>query len=131
LGDFGGVGGLDRIWVVLGGASYAIAATLNKSIRATQRSSKTGAGVGSKTYDGVWFIAYADDHLPPHVHGFYAETEVIVDLLPERTVGRSGRSDAVNPKNANRSQVRKILKVASTYAVALHELWEAMNGPAY
>jgi len=33
--------------------------------------------------------------------------------------------------NAKRSDVRKILKVASTYAVELHELWKAMNGRAY
>jgi hypothetical protein len=29
-------------------------------------------GVGSKTFDGVWFMAYTKDHLPPHVHAFYA-----------------------------------------------------------
>jgi hypothetical protein len=87
--------------------------------------------VSSKTFDGVWFTAYANDHLPPHVHGFYAEVEVIVDLLPEEKVGRSQRSGAVDPQNAKRSDVRRILAVASAHATALHRLWEAMNGPVY
>ncbi len=87
--------------------------------------------MSSKTFDGVWFIAYANDHLPPHVHGFYAEVEVIVNLLPGQKVGRSDRSDAVDPKNAKRGDVRRILKVAAANAAELHKLWEAMNGPAY
>jgi hypothetical protein len=68
--------------------------------------------------------------LPPHVHGFYAEVEVIVDLLPGQKVGRSDRSGAVDPKNAKRGDVRRILKVAAAYAAELHKLWEGMNGPA-
>ena len=87
--------------------------------------------MSSKTFDGVWFISYANDNLPPHVHGFYAEVEVIVNLLPGVMVGRSGRTDAVTPQNAKRSDVRRILKVASVHAAELHKLWETMNGPAY
>jgi hypothetical protein len=37
-------------------------------------------GAGSKTCDGVRFVAYPKDHPPPHVHGSYAETEVILEL---------------------------------------------------
>lgn len=36
--------------------------------------------MGSKTYDGVRFMVYPLDHPPPHVHGFYAEVEVILEL---------------------------------------------------
>jgi hypothetical protein len=25
--------------------------------------------MGSKTFDGVWFISFSRDHPPPHVHG--------------------------------------------------------------
>jgi hypothetical protein len=86
--------------------------------------------VGSKTFDGVWFISYAHDHPPPHVHGFYAKTEVLVDLLPGGKVRKSNRADAVTPSNAKRSDVRRILDVAARHAAELHELWEKMHGPA-
>jgi hypothetical protein len=38
--------------------------------------------VGSKTFDGVRFPAFAADRLPRHVLGFVAEISVVVDLLP-------------------------------------------------
>jgi Domain of unknown function (DUF4160) len=84
--------------------------------------------VGSKTLDGVWFISFADDHEPPHVHGQYGETTVIVDLLPGGWVAQSTRAKSVIPANAKRSDVRKILKAALDHAVELHELWETMHG---
>ena len=34
--------------------------------------------MGSVKFDGVLFVAYSNDHSPRHVHGFAAETEVIV-----------------------------------------------------
>jgi hypothetical protein len=40
--------------------------------------------VGSKTFDGVWFISFSHDHLPPHVHGGYGETTVTVDFIAKR-----------------------------------------------
>jgi hypothetical protein len=85
--------------------------------------------VGPKTFDGVWFVAYSHDHPPPHVHGRYAETEVIIDLLPDGTIRRSGRGDSVVPSNAKRSDVRKILEVAAAHAAELKELWEKTHGP--
>ncbi len=84
--------------------------------------------MGSKTFDGVWFISFSDDHLPPHVHGKYAETEVLIDLLPDGTVVKSERGDAVRPINAKRSQIRRILRVAAENAAELHEIWEKMHG---
>jgi hypothetical protein len=86
--------------------------------------------VGSKTFDGVWFSSYSDDHPPPHVHGRYAETRVIVDLLPDGTIRRSRRWDSVVPSNAKRGDVRKILEVAAAHAAELKELWEKTHGPA-
>jgi hypothetical protein len=39
--------------------------------------------MGSIRFDGVRFTAYTMDHAPRHVHAFYAEIEVIVDLRPD------------------------------------------------
>jgi hypothetical protein len=84
--------------------------------------------VGSKTFDGVWFTSYSLDHAPPHVHGSYAETTVIVDLLPDGTTARSNRRDAEKPTNAKRSDVQRILRVAAAHAAELHALWEKTHG---
>jgi hypothetical protein len=84
--------------------------------------------VGSKTFDGVWFAVFADDHLPPHVHGYRGTVVVVVDLLPDGTVVKSTRPKPVKPSNAKRSEVRRILKVAAEHAAALHDLWEQMHG---
>ena len=84
--------------------------------------------MGSKTFDGVWFVAYSHDHLPPHVHGRYAETEVIIDLLPVGTVRRSRRWDSVEPANAKKSDIRRILEVAAAHAAELRQLWEKTHG---
>jgi hypothetical protein len=85
--------------------------------------------VGSKTFDGVWFSSYSDDHPPPHVHGAYAETRVIVDLVSDAAVRKSRRRDAVRPVNAKRSDVRRILEVAAAHAAELKKLWEKTHGP--
>ena len=84
--------------------------------------------MGSKTFDGVWFISYVHDHPPPHVHGQYAETRVIVDLLPGGAIRKSRRRDVVRPVNAKRSDVRRILEVAAVHSAELKELWEKTHG---
>ena len=84
--------------------------------------------MGSKTFDGVWFLSYSDDHEPPHVHGRYSGTMMIIELLPGGGVARSSRSAAIAPKNAKRSDVRRILKVAIEHSAELHQLWEATHG---
>jgi hypothetical protein len=86
--------------------------------------------VGSKTFDGVRFSAYADDHLPAHVHGKYAGTEVLVELLSGGRVIQSGRNDAVRPVDAKRSDVRRILSIAALHAAELHDIWEKIHGSA-
>jgi hypothetical protein len=83
--------------------------------------------VGSKTFDGVWFAAYTQDHLPPHVHGFYAGVEVIVDLLDGETA-LSQRKKAVKPGNAKQADVSRILRTATKYADELMELWRQARG---
>jgi hypothetical protein len=86
--------------------------------------------VGSLRFDGVWFVAYPEDHEPRHVHGFYAETEVIVELRggAERRVALSDRRDAVRPGNARRSDVKRILLVATEHFDELVQLWEEAHG---
>jgi len=42
--------------------------------------------MGSIRFEGVRFEAYSNDHDPMHVHGFYAEVEVILELRRDRTV---------------------------------------------
>ena len=82
--------------------------------------------MGSKTFDGVRFAAYTDDHLPPHVHGFYAGIEAIVELLiSERAVRLSPRKDNVTPRNGKRSDVNHILRTAAKHFDELVALWEA------
>jgi hypothetical protein len=82
--------------------------------------------VGSLRFDGVRFVAYPQDHEPRHVHRFYAETEVIVDLLqtPVRGVAIARRSDAVRPGRARRSDVKHVLHVAAAHFDELVSLWE-------
>ncbi|MEO7028728.1 MAG: hypothetical protein ABI147_04930 [Acidobacteriaceae bacterium] len=59
--------------------------------------------MGSKMFDGVQFAAYTDDHPPPHVHGFYAGMEVILELsFAEKKVRLADRKDRVRPPNAKR-----------------------------
>lgn len=84
--------------------------------------------MGTKTFDGVWFISYSHDHAPPHVNGEYGSVRVVVDLLPDGSVRKSDRWDAVKPKNGKRSDVRRILALALDHAQELMELWEGTHG---
>ena len=59
------------------------------------------------------------------MHGFYAETEVIVQLRRnEREVAKADRTDAVRPGDASRSDVKHILRLAATHFDELLNLWE-------
>ena len=82
--------------------------------------------MGSLRFDGVLFVAYPQDHEPRHVHGFYAETEAIVELreAPIGGVALAQRSDAVRPGRAKRSDVKHILQVAAAHLDELVRLWE-------
>jgi hypothetical protein len=73
----------------------------------------------------VRFAAYTDDHLPPHVHGFYAGAEVIMDLLfKEKKVRLARRSDNIKPANAKKSDVKRVRKAAKDHVIELIKLWK-------
>jgi hypothetical protein len=67
------------------------------------------------------------DHEPRHVHAFYAEAEVIVDLRVDGKVALANRADAIRPRNASLSDVRHVLKIASENFEKLVELWEQQH----
>lgn len=84
--------------------------------------------MASRRFGAVRFVAYPQDHEPRHVHGFSAETEVIVNLLANGAVALAERPDAIRPADAKRSEVRKILEVAAEHFEELAELWVRMHG---
>jgi hypothetical protein len=68
------------------------------------------------------------DHEPRHIHGFYAEAEVIVDLRREGHVALAKRADAIRPGNAGVSVVRHVLETAAANFDRLNALWEKQHG---
>ncbi|MGA9672833.1 MAG: DUF4160 domain-containing protein [Terracidiphilus sp.] len=84
--------------------------------------------MGSIRLDGVRFTAYTMDHEPRHVHGFYAEVELIVDLRLDGTVSLANRTDAIRPGNASKADVRHILNAAAKHFNELVSLWEKHHG---
>jgi hypothetical protein len=84
--------------------------------------------VGSKTFDGVRFMAYPADHDPPHVHATTAGVIVVLALLGDGGVGLADRKDAISPGNAPRNVVARILRVAAANVDELWALWEKVHG---
>jgi hypothetical protein len=84
--------------------------------------------MSSIRFDGVRFVAYAMDHDPRHVHGFYADIEVIVDLRADGRVALANRTDAIRPSNGSKSDVRHVLPVAAIHFDELVLLWEKHHG---
>jgi hypothetical protein len=80
--------------------------------------------MGSIKFEGVRFAAYSNDHDPMHVHGFYAEVEVIVELRRDGMVLLADRKDAVRPRNGGRADVRHVLALAGKYFDELIALLE-------
>jgi hypothetical protein len=74
----------------------------------------------------VLFVVHPADHGPPHVHSFIADGEVILDLTSDGGVMIADRPDAV--RRANRSDVRKVVRIASLNVDDLRALWEMMHG---
>jgi hypothetical protein len=58
-----------------------------------------------------------------HVHGFYAEVEVIVERR-DGTVLLADRKDAVRPRNGSKADERHVLAVASIHFDGLIVLLE-------
>jgi len=83
--------------------------------------------VASLRFRNVLFIAYPQDHEPRHIHGFSAETEVIVDLDLNGNVVLADRPDCIRPGNAKRRDVRNILTAAADHFDELVLLWERMH----
>lgn len=84
--------------------------------------------MSSRSFDGVLFIVYSNDHPPRHIHGFASETEVIVDLRADGNVALAERRDSIRPANAKRADVKKILAAAARHFEGLVELWEGVHG---
>lgn len=53
---------------------------------------------------------------------------MVVELLADGSVAESDRRDAVQPANAKRTDVRRILKIAEAHAAELMKLWEKAHG---
>ena len=84
--------------------------------------------MGSLRFEGVRLTAYTMDHEPRHMHGFYAEVEVIADLRLDGSVGLANRTDSVRPANGSKSDVRHILSGAARHFEELVLLWEKQHG---
>jgi len=84
--------------------------------------------MGSLRFEGVRLTAYTMDHEPRHVHGFYAEVEVIVDLRRDGNVSLADRTDAIRPRKGSKSDVRRVLAVAARHFDELAALWEKHHG---
>ena len=84
--------------------------------------------MASIRFHGIRFTAFTMDHEPRHVHGFYADVEVIVDLRPDGKVALAGRTDAVRPTNGSKSDIRHVLTVAAKHFNELVSLWEKHHG---
>lgn len=81
--------------------------------------------MGSRTFHGVRFAAWSDDHIPPHVHGYYAGIEVVLDLIAEtEEIVLANRAKRVIPANAKKSDINRIVRAANKHADAVFRLWE-------
>lgn len=84
--------------------------------------------MGSIRFYGVRFAAYSMDHEPRHVHGFYADVEVIADLRADGNVSLANRTDAIRPGSGSKSDVRHVLTIAAKHFDDLVLLWEKQHG---
>ena len=84
--------------------------------------------MGSKTFEGVRFSVFTNDHHPPHVHGTASNVTVVVDLLGEGKIRLSTRARTIIPPNASRNVVAKIVRVAVANVEELEALWEKTHG---
>lgn len=84
--------------------------------------------MGSLRFAGIRFSAYPLDHDPVHVHANYAGVTVIVDLPADGVAVLALRKDAIDPSNAKKGDVRKVLQCATKHWMELTELWEKAHG---
>ena len=76
---------------------------------------------------GVLFAIYSHDHLPRHAHASYGGALVIVEFDENNAWVRDHRG-AVQPANAKRADVTRILKLALENLVTLNGIWEGVHG---
>jgi hypothetical protein len=95
-------------------------------IRYSLKQKSGEVSLGSLRFDGIRFTVYSKDHPPPHVHGFYAGVEVVVEFVDQKAV-LSSREKAVVPSTAKRSDIKKILTAAAENAELLLSLWEQIH----
>ena len=84
--------------------------------------------MGSIRFNGVRFAAYSMDHEPRHVHGFYADVEVIANLRADGNVSLANRTDAIRPGSGSKSDVRHVLTIAAKHFDDLVLHWEKQHG---
>ncbi len=84
--------------------------------------------MGSLRYRSFRFVAYSNDHLPGHIHAFFEEAEVIVDLRQNRPVAIADRANAYSPKNLNMVKLKRVLNAAADNFDQLVALWEDVHG---
>jgi hypothetical protein len=84
--------------------------------------------MGSLRFNAILFSIYSHDHLPPHVHAYYGEVTMILDLLPGGGVELSSRKKCIDPANAKRNDVRRVLKIAHEHEADIRELWKETHG---
>ncbi len=73
--------------------------------------------------DGFDMMIYTRDHPPPHVHGWKAEAEVIVNLGDEQTKPWVRGNNGASQKNE-----RKALRIVSEHQDFLLQEWERIHG---
>jgi len=83
--------------------------------------------LSSLQFAGVRFSLYPDDHLPLHVHASYAGVRAILELHADGSVTLARRYRSVQPMNASRSDVRKILRTANRHFASIIAAWETMH----
>ena len=72
--------------------------------------------------DGLRVVIYLNDHLPAHVHVF-GNGEVKINL-----VGRDEEPDLIWADGANRSEVRRAMRLVSEHQATLLQHWEKIHG---
>lgn len=84
--------------------------------------------MSSLTFGSIRFSVYPNDHQPRHVHGALGSARVIVDILDNGDVQLDDRIGAIRPKDAKKSDVRKVLQSAVDHSDQLKTLWEKVHG---
>jgi hypothetical protein len=82
--------------------------------------------VGSLSFDGVRFQIYSDDHEPRHAHAWCSSTMVVVEFSNPEDIHI--RRASLQPPNAKRRDIRRILDTAEEHLPELMQMWETTHG---